>query len=271
MFLWQQAKSKNVGQLWFVGSPINVIFDYEYLGLWNESDPDFEHLQTFEPGGNVGMIKVAYFGDYDEQGAPVRAIGADDRVIIDPTPNFQGGFNTRLSYKDFDLTMVGTFQSGGILVSTLYSSNGYLNLLTGRRNNVDVDYWTPTNTDAKYPAPGGIQSSDNQKYMSTLGYFDGSYLKVRALTLGYNFNPDIFKGNISKLRFYATVQNPFVLFSPFHKESGLDPEVTNSGVDGNGNRQNSATNTGNISSGIPTVGTNVPSTRNFFLGLSISL
>ncbi|MCB0843864.1 MAG: SusC/RagA family TonB-linked outer membrane protein, partial [Bacteroidetes bacterium] len=99
------GEEQNVGQLWFVGSPINVIFDYEYLGLWNESDPDFEHLQTFEPGGNVGMIKVAYLGDYDEQGAPVRAIGADDRVIIDPTPNFQGGFNTRLSYKDFDLTM----------------------------------------------------------------------------------------------------------------------------------------------------------------------
>lgn len=265
------GEDENVGQLWFVGSPINVIFDYEYIGLWNESDPDYQHLQAYEPGGNVGMIKVAYTGDFNEDGSPTRPIGPDDRKIIDPTPNFLGGFNTRLTYKNFDLNMVGTFQSGGTVVSTLYSSNGYLNLLTGRRNNVDVDYWTPTNTDAKYPAPGGIQSSDNQKYASTLGYFDGSFLKVRALTLGYNFNQPALKDiGFSRLRLYATVQNPFVLFSDFHDESGLDPEITNSGVDGNGNRQNVAVNTGNISRGIATIGTNVPSTRNFMIGLNVS-
>lgn len=251
------GEESNVGQLWFVGSPINVIFDYENTGLWNESDPGFENLQAFEPGGNEGMIRVRYFGEFDENGAPVRPIGPDDRVIMDPTPDFQGGFNTRLAYKNFDLTMVGSFRSGGILVSTLYSGNGYLNLLTGRRNNVDVDYWTPDNRDAKYPAPGGIQSGDNQKYASTLGYFDGSFLKVRALTLGYNFTPNILsKAKLNNLRIYGTILNPFVLFSPFHDESGLDPEITNSGVNAQGQRQNSATNTGNISRGIPTIGTN---------------
>lgn len=265
------GEDRNEGQLWFVGSPINVIYDNEYLGLWNESDPDFQYLQDYEPGGNVGMIKVRYTGDFNPDGSPTRPIGTDDRIVQDPTPDFQGGFNTRLAYKNFDLSMVGTFQSGGIVVSTLYSSNGYLNLLTGRGNNVDVDYWTPTNTDARYPAPGGIQNSDNQKYASTLGYFDGSYLKVRALTLGYNLDQKVITDiGIERLRLYATVQNPFVLFSPFHDESGLDPEITNSGVDSNGNRQNVSVNTTNISDGIPTIGTNVPSTRNFLLGLNIT-
>ncbi|WP_228851425.1 SusC/RagA family TonB-linked outer membrane protein [Aegicerativicinus sediminis] len=259
------------GNLWFVGSPINVIYDYDRIGLWNETDPDFQYLSILEPGASgPGMVKVRYTGDYNADGSPTRAIGADDRVIIDPTPDFQGGFNTRLAYKNFDLSMVGTFQSGGTLVSTLYSSSGYLNLLTGRQNNVDVDYWTPTNTGAKYPAPGGIQSGDNQKYASTLGYFDGSYLKIRTLTLGYNFSQDLLERiGIQRLRLYATAQNPFVLFSPFHDESGLDPEITNSGVV-NGNRQNTAVNTGNISPGIPTIGTNVPSTRNYLLGLNIT-
>ena len=172
------------------------------------------------------MIKVRYTGDYNSDGSPTRAIGADDRIIIDPTPDFQGGFNTRLAYKNFDLNMVGTFQHGGTLVSTLYSSSGYLNLLTGRRNNVDVDYWTPENTDARYPAPGGIQSGDNQKYASTLGYFDASYLKVRSITLGYNFDQQLIEDlGMKRLRIYASAQNPFVLFSPFHDESGLDPEI----------------------------------------------
>lgn len=265
------GETENVGNLWFVGSPINVIYDYKKIGLWNQTDSDYQYLQQFEPGGNEGMIKVQYTGEYNADGSPVRQINADDRQIMDPTPDFQGGFNTNLRYKNFDLGMVGVFKSGGILVSTLYSSSGYLNLLTGRRNNVNVDYWTPTNTGAKYPAPGGIQSGDNPKYGSTLGYFDGSYLKVRSITLGYNFDADLTqKLGVQRLRLYATVQNPFVLFSPFYRESGMDPE-TNAGTNNDGNAQYSATATrGQVSSGIATVGANVPSTRNFMIGLNLT-
>ncbi len=261
---------ENEGALWFVGQPINVIYDYERIGLWNESDPDFQYLQQYEPGGNAGMIKVRYTGEFNEDGSPVRAIGPEDRIILDPTPDFQGGFNTRIAYKNFDLSAVGTFQRGGTVVSTLYSSNGYLNLLTGRSNNVRVDYWTPTNTDAKYPAPGGVQSGDNQKYASTLGYFDGTFLRFRTITLGYNFEQNLLdKLGIQNLRIYATAQNPFVLFSDFQKESGLDPE-TNSGVNADGSRQNVAVNTTQVSDGIPTIGVNAPTTRNYLLGLNIS-
>ncbi len=265
------GEDQNVGNLWFVGSPINVIYDYKKIGLWNQTDSDYQYLQQYEPGGNEGMIKVQYTGDFNPDGSPTRQIGPDDRQVMDPTPDFQGGFNTRLAYKNFDLSMVGVFKSGGIAVSTLYSASGYLNMLTGRRNNVNVDYWTPTNTGAKYPAPGGIQSGDNPKYGTTLGYFNGSYLKIRAITLGYNFNQDFIKDvGIQNMRLYATVQNPFVLFSPFHRESGMDPE-TNSGVDSNGNTQNSATSaSGQVSRGIPTIGANVPTTRNFMLGLNLT-
>ncbi|PKQ45565.1 SusC/RagA family TonB-linked outer membrane protein [Confluentibacter flavum] len=256
---------ENVGNNWFVGSPINVIYDQKKIGLWNETDPDFQYLQQYEPGGNAGMIKVQYTGDFNPDGSPTRPINADDRIIQDPTPDFQGGFNTRLAYKNFDLSMVGTFKSGGIVISTLYSGQGYLNLLTGRRNNVDVDYWTPTNTGAKYPAPGGIQSGDNQKYASTLGYFDGSYLKVRTITFGYNFDQDILsKIGLERLRLYATVQNPFVLFSPFHDESGMDPETNSLGG------QNAAVGGGPYSQSIPTIGANTPSTRNYMIGLNLT-
>ena len=43
--------------------------------------------------------------------------------------------------------------------------------MSGRRGNVEVDYWTPENTNAKYPKPGGIASGDNPKYGSTSGLF----------------------------------------------------------------------------------------------------
>ncbi|MGE5943420.1 MAG: hypothetical protein ACM31G_03670 [Flavobacteriales bacterium] len=259
---------RNEGNLWFVGSPINVIYDYKKVGLWNESDPDYQYINQYEPNGgaNLGSIKVEYTGDFNPDGSPTRAIGPDDRQIIDPTPDFQGGFNTRLAYKNLDLSVVGAFQSGGIVISTLYSAQGYLNMLSGRRGNVNVDYWTPTNTGAKYPAPGSV-GGDNRKYSETLGYFDGSYLKVRAITLGYNFDQNVVENiGFDRLRIYATVQNPFVLFSPFHKESGMDPETNSLGG------QNTAINGtgGRFSPGIATIGASVPTTRNFMVGLNLT-
>lgn len=134
------------------------------------------------------MIKVKYTGEYNEDGTPVRQIGPDDRQIISMEPKFTGGFSTRVAYKGFDLNVITAFKCGGKLISTLHHSNGYLNMLTGRRGQVDVDYWTEENTNAKYPKPGGIQSGDNPKYGSTLGYFDASYWKVRNISLGYKFD-----------------------------------------------------------------------------------
>jgi hypothetical protein len=259
-----QQEDKN--NWWFVGHPINCVYDYNKVGLWNESDPDYKYLQTYEPGGNAGMIKVKYHGEYNADGSPVRKINEDDREIIEVDPKFQGGFNTRVAYKIWDLSIVGAFKNGGILNSTLYSSAGYLNMLSGRRGNVDVDYWTPENTDAKYPKPGGIESSNNPKYGSTLGYFDASYLKIRTMTLGCNLENRNFihKAGINKLRVYVTVQNPFVLFSPYYKESGMDPETNSYG------NENAAVPYSSSLKRMLTIGTNSPVTRNYLIGINLT-
>jgi len=254
------GSQRDEGNQWFVGHPIDVIFDYKKIGLWQQDDP---YRDILEPGGNVGMIKVEYTGEYDDKGAPTRAIGAADRQIIHIQPNFLGGFNTRLAYKNVDLNVVGTFQNGGKLISSLYGSTGYLNQLNTRSgNNVSVEYWREDRTDAKYPKPGGIQSGDNPKYGSTLGYFDASYLKVRTISMGYNFKQKwVERMGIGRLRVYATVENPFVLFSPYNKESGGDPEPNSYGDE-------------NVAVGglrrILVVGTNTPAMRSYILGLNLS-
>lgn len=247
---------------WFVGHPIDAIYDYEKIGLWQEGDP---YLDILEPGGNVGMIKVKYTGEYNEDGTPVRQIGPDDRQIISMEPKFTGGFSTRVAYKGFDLNAITAFKCGGKLISTLHHSNGYLNMLTGRRGQVDVDYWTEENTNAKYPKPGGIQSGDNPKYGSTLGYFDASYWKVRNISLGYKFDEQKWLKNfgIQSLRAYVSIQNPFVICSPFHKETGLDPETNSYG------NENVAVTSG-IQKRFLTVGTNAPSTRNYLFGINLT-
>ncbi|MDR2651992.1 MAG: SusC/RagA family TonB-linked outer membrane protein, partial [Prevotellaceae bacterium] len=259
------GQDRNEGESWFVGYPINVIYNFEYIGIWQQGDP---YLDILEPGGNVGMIKVKYTGDYNADGTPTRKIsdtpGADDRQIMKVDPDFQGGFNTRVSYKGFDFEVIGAFKSGGKLISTLHGRSSYLNNLNGSRGNIDVDYWTPENTGAKYPRPGGIMAADSPKYGNTLALFDASYLKIRAITLGYTFNQKFIKDiGISRLRAYLTVQNPFVLFSPYHSESGMDPETNSFG------NQFQAT-TADFKATLPIVGYNTPATRNFLLGFNIT-
>ena len=256
------GKTIDEGNSWFVGHPIDAIYDYKKIGLWQADD---KYQSILEPGGNVGMIKVEYTGTYNADGTPTRAIGAADRQIMDITPDFQGGFNTRVAYKGFDLSIIGTFKSGGIVMSTLYSGSSYLNNLNSRSgNNVKVDYWTPTNTGAKYPKPNGV-GGDNPKYASTMGYFDASYLKVRTITLGYNVNPKWLKyARIEKLRIYSTVENPFVFFSPYKKESGMDPETNSYG------NENAAVPLSDSKKRLLTIAVNTPTTRNYLVGINVT-
>lgn len=259
------GQTRDEANWWFVGHNINAIYDYKRIGLWTDAkDSADNYLNVLEPGGTAGMIKVLYTGDYDANGRPVRAIGPADRQIMDVDPDFQGGFNTRVAYKGFDLGIVGIYRSGGILFSTIHGSNGYLNLLTGRRNNINVDYWTPTNTGAKYPNPAGPISNDNPKYASTLSYFDGSFMKIRTITLGYDLSRSLIKNPNINMRMYFTAQNPFVMFSPFHKESGLDPETNSFG------NENAAVNLSQNLRRILTVGFNTPSTRNYIVGVNLT-
>ena len=259
------GQTRDEANWWFVGHNINAIYDFKRIGLWTDAkDSADNYLNILEPGGTAGMIKVLYTGDYDANGRPVRAVGPADRQIMDVDPDFQGGFNTRVAYKGFDLGIVGIYRSGGILFSTIHGSNGYLNLLTGRRNNINVDYWTPTNTGAKYPNPAGPISNDNPRYASTLSYFDGSFMKIRTITLGYDLSRSLIKNPNINMRMYFTAQNPFVMFSPFHKESGLDPETNSFG------NENAAVNLSQNLRRILTVGFNTPSTRNYIVGVNLT-
>jgi hypothetical protein len=112
--------------------------------------------------------------------------------------------------------------------------------MQGRYNNIDVDYWTIDNPTNDYPRPN-INQERPQKF-ETLRYKDGSYWKLRNVTLGYNFPGSVAeKLKMSSLRIYATAQNPW--FSA--KFDTYDPE-----------------NAGDIGTG------DVPSSKLYMLGIN---
>ena len=246
------------GNRWFVGYPLQCIYDYEYDGLWQEGDP---YMDILEPSkvdavtgykGSLGMIKVKYHGDYNADGSPTRAINSNDQVPYSAEATFMGGFNTRLAWKDLDLTIIGDFQVGGIFMSSLHT--GYDNLMSGRRGQIDVDYWTPEKPNVKYPRPGSTIVTDSPKYASLMGQFDGTYAKIQTITLGYTMHklPFIQKLGISNLRVYFTAQNPFVIYSAFTAETGLIHQ-------------------GNARSGrMASFSNSTPQTHNYLLGINLT-
>ena len=268
-------KDRDEGNGWFVGYSINSLYDYEKIGIWQKDEEELR--QIMEPGDSngPGMIKVkgGYYTEEEEKAGVIpegkkvgdaRAINSYDRQIIELDPSWEGGFNTRIAYKNWDLSAVASFRHGGKLISTLYGSSSYLNMLTGRRNNVDVNYWTENNPTNDYPSPAGPVSNDNPKYGNSLALFSGSYLKFRTITLGYNFKGEWMKKiGLTNLRAYATVTNPFVLFSPYYDESGMDPETNSKGD------ENQAVNS-NYNKRILVVGFNTPTTRNYLFGLNVT-
>jgi TonB-linked SusC/RagA family outer membrane protein len=251
--------SSDISKAWFVGHPIDVIFDYEKIGI----------VQTGEaslPGFNVGEIKIKDQPTVDSDGDGVKdtgdgVINADDRVILGSTqPQWSGGLTNRMSYKGFDFNFVLFWRVGGMLVSNFYQGNASnpINSLESRTNGPDVDYWTPTNPTNKYPRPG--LASQVPDYGSTMGYFDATYMKVRSIQLGYTLpSPVLSKLGLSSLYVYAQVQNPFkAFFSDYVKEGGLDPETNGFGgsaTPGYGNRL--------------TVSINTPPTKSVIFGINI--
>jgi hypothetical protein len=94
-----------------------------------------------------------------------------------------------------------------------------------------VDYWTPENPTNDMPKPSATIDASRS---DVLGYFDGSFLKIRSINLGYNFNPALTSrifGEGSSVRVYASLADAFIFFSPYLKAGGVDPEPTNTAVD----------------------------------------
>lgn len=192
-----------------VGHPINVFYDYEKIGIWQIGEEDAAALNDQAPGD----IKVK-----DQNGD--NEITPDDRVILgNSNPDFTLGLTNRFSYKGVELSVFIFARSGQMIESEAAGSYK----IDGLENGPVVDYWTPENPTNAYPRPDAGRSRASTRYYSTLQYVDGSFLKIRDITLAYNFSSDFLdRLNLSRLRVYATAKNYFVFseIDPYDPERG---------------------------------------------------
>lgn len=199
------------GNRWFIGQPLKVFYDYKKIGIYQSNEVE---LAKAAENKLPGEIKLQ---DTDGDGK----ITANDRVILGTdVPDFFGGLTNTFSYKGFDVSAFLYFRQGQMIISSFQTGN---NSLFARYNNIKTDYWSvdnPTNVD---PRPN--QNQEFPRDGGTRGYFDGSYLKLRNVSVGYNLPSSLTdKLGMSKLRVYASGQN--LWFSA--KYDVFDPEVDNS-------------------------------------------
>lgn len=211
----------------FVGYPISPFYNYKRLGIWQNTPADSALAQSYglSTSGSTSVIGTIKVADLNGDGK----INSDDRMTLGSTsPRFTGGLTNHFSYKGFDLLVVVTFKEGGLISASMLQPGSYINTFQGNYNNLNVQYWTPENHENYWPKPNAAQT--NPTYGDLLGYIDGSYLKIKNITLGYTLPSDFaHKLSIKSLRVYASAYDQFILFSPFkNKYHGLDPETRNS-------------------------------------------
>ena len=150
-------------------------------------------------------------------------INNDDRTILgDFFPDFIYGINSNFSWKGFDLNIFlqGVQGNEMIRLDRFRSANS---LTRGYNQLVEVtDFWTPENTDARYPRPrSGINFRGSNTFVE-----DASYLRLRNLQLAYNLPvANMGVGWLRSAKIYASAQNLFTITD----YSGYDPEINNLG------------------------------------------
>ena len=209
----------DIGNRWFIGKPLSVIYDYKKLGIWQTAEAD----QAKAFGSTVGQIKVQ---DFSNDGK----INADDRQILgSDIPTWSGGITNRFAYRGFDLSFFVYARIGQMIVSGFHQD---LNQLAGRYQQMKVDYWTPNNPTNEFPQP-----KSNQEFPvnnGAISNFDGSFVKVRNINFGYSFSPKIAQRlGIESLRLFSSIQQPYIWSSYRSQYNGVDPETQTAKVERN--------------------------------------
>ena len=185
--------------------------DTWYLTEWAGVDPETGKAQWYKTDANGERVKTFSYGD-----------ASKNQIAIDRyTPDFFGGFSTNLSWKNLDMSAVFGYSVGGKIYNYAraeYDSDG---TYTDRNQMKLQDGWS------RWEKPGDIathpqgiyNNGTNSNKASSRFLEDGSYLKLRNLTIGYNLAlPEWY---ISNLRLFVSGENLFTLTD----YSGVDPEI----------------------------------------------
>ena len=191
-----------------VGHSINTFFMVPYKGI----NPD---------NGNAEWIA--------RDGSIINTVSPNERQIVgDAIPDFTGGFSNTFNYNGFDFNVFFNFT---------YGNSIYLGDLTFTENPIGgfnyarrvADYWTESNRDAAFPAATSATRNVFSQ-SSTLHLLDGSFIRLRNISLGYTLKGSQLKTKaFQNVRLYVMGQNLWTLRAEGWEGRGQDPEIADAG------------------------------------------
>ena len=205
------GKTDDISNTWFIGNSISVYYNFQKDRLWQDTPEDRELMAKYNANGHKfeqGLVKpVDVKNDLDEAGNEIYKIDDNDRVILgNRNPRWTFGWMNTFNYKNIELSlqMYGRFkywvEAGG-------------ESQTGRYNQREIDYWTPTNTGAEYQKPI-YNESGGDAYSNLIGFREANFLKMRNISLGYILPQNVIrKAGISNVKVYVQANNPFTIYS----------------------------------------------------------
>lgn len=212
----QNGKFDDINNNLFIGQTRGIIYGFESNGVWKPEDAvEMAKFNAFSaaPVFTFGNARpVDQNGDY-------KIDANNDRVILGSTePKYIAGLTNTFNYKNIELSIFVLGRFG-----YLYNVGG--ENLSGKTSQRQLDYYTDDNTDAEYQKPF-FSAGTGDLYNTIFGYRNGSFLKIRNISLGYNFDEDaVQKIGLSKLRIYMQAANPGMIFSKV-KWVDLDTRTT---------------------------------------------
>jgi hypothetical protein len=195
------------------GNQPGLLYGYKGLGVFT-SDAEATASGLISSQGQPYKGGDYHFEDVNKDGI---INDADKQIIGNPNPNFYGGISTGLSYKNFDLDAVFSYSYGNqvmnVLRSKLETGGGYQN-----QSVVVLNRWVKDGDQSSVPNTLFSDPSNNQR-PSSFYVEDGSYFKMRSLTLTYNI-----KNKIAFIRSAQCYLSGYNLFT-ISNYLGWDPEV----------------------------------------------
>lgn len=197
-------------------------FGYVADGLFRSEEEVENHAN--QPGADVGRIR---FKDLNGDG---EITSLDQRYLGDSNPDYEYGLSTELSYRGVDLSVFFQGVEGReVNVGEFKAFTDFTSFFRGENYGSRVlDAYSPAtgeNLDSNIPAP---TLSDTNDELRTSSYLieDGSYLKLREVTLGYTLPESVSNPlRLNRARVYARGEN--LLTAATGDFTGPDPETAN--------------------------------------------
>lgn len=202
------------------GHAMSSFYGYQIIGLFNTAE-EIADAPT-QTAAQVGRFR---YQDTNNDGS----ITADDRTYLgDPNPDFTYGLNLGFKYKQFDFSSLFYGSQGNDIYNTTLGYLDFMQYYAGAKSNRLKDAWTPENMNTTVPKIESATSFSTNGTSNSYFIEDGSFLKLRNISLGYTLNSSkLQKIGIQKLRLFTQAHNLFT----WTRYSGLDPELVGSPSD----------------------------------------